>query len=240
VLDDQTLATTTTLPTYLWRPNSPDRFPLVVFIHGYDVGPLTYQRFCRRLAQTGFVVAAPAFPLEDPALGFGLSRSDLPEEALDVRFVVRALTHGALARSLLPGAVAVVGHSDGADVALMVGYEEGLRDPQVRAVVADAPDPMTGTVVIGGPPLLLLQGSDDPVVPFSSSQTVFEQVRATTLYLTLVGAGHLGPIQGGTRWTPALDASVRLFLDATLRGAPRARLVTELRELPYVLVRAHR
>src|SRR5579884_3777615 len=170
----RTLAPERALPTIVWLPSTADRLPLVVFAHGYDVGPDTYSRFCTQLASTGYVVAAPSFPLEDPSRGNGLDRSDLPNEAADVSFVISSMASDArFASRLAAPRVAVVGHSDGADVALMVGYAQGHVDPRVRAIVADAPDPITDQVVPSDVPLLLVQGDADDVVPYSSSQTVF-------------------------------------------------------------------
>lgn len=212
------LAQERSLPTYVWTPVGAGPFPLVVFVQGYGVGPLTYERFCSRLASSGYVVAAPSFPLEDPARGFGLDREDLPEEAIDVSFVITTLEKGALAKEIGATRVAVVGHSDGADIALMTGYEEGTVDARVRAVVAVAPDPITSTVLPSSSPLLLVQGTADSVVPYTASQTVFDQVQAPTYYLSLIGADHLPPIAGDTAWTPVLDAAVAHFLDAAVAG----------------------
>lgn len=233
VEDGQTLAPDRNLPTTVWMPTAAGRFPLVVFAAGYGLGPPAYARFCAQLASAGYVVAAPSFPLEDPAQGHPLDRADLPNEAGDVSFVITSLENGAFASRLEPGKVAVVGHSDGADVALMVGYQQGLVDQRVSAVVADAPDPMAGPIAPSSRPLLLMQGSADPVVPYSSSQTVFEQlgqVAVPVWYVTLLGAGHLSPIQGGTQWTPVLDQDVADFLDATVagRGPGPAALAGEL------------
>jgi alpha-beta hydrolase superfamily lysophospholipase len=207
---------------------------LVVFVHGYNTGPLTYERFCSTLAASGYVVAAPSFPLEDPSRGFGLDRSDLRNEATDVSYVVSELQRASSSRSINPSRTAVVGHSDGADVALMVAYGQGTVDDRVEAVVADAPDPMAGTTVPSLMPLLLLQGTSDSVVPYSSSQTVFRQVRAPVFYLSLSGADHLPPIVGGTPWTPTLDSAVVDFLDATVagRGSGPTGLTAALSALP--------
>jgi dienelactone hydrolase len=207
-----------TLPTYVWTPSGSGPFPLVVFIHGYDVGPLTYERFCSTLAAAGYVVAAPSFPLEDPASGLGLNEADLPNEAADVSFVITTLGGGPLASKIDLKEVAVVGHSDGADVALMMSYEQGTSDGRVRAVVSDAPDPISRSAVSSSVPLLLIQGTADSVVPYSASETVFSQVQAPIYYLSLIGADHLAPIAGGTPWTPVLDNAVADFLDATLAG----------------------
>lgn len=213
-----TLAPTTSLPTTVWRPQAPGPWPLVVFAAGYDLGPSNYATFCSQLASSGYLVAAPAFPLEDPRRGYGLDRADLPNEATDVSFVITTLLAGPLAPMIDPNAIAVVGHSDGADVALMLGYQQGKIDPRVKAIVADAPDPIAGTVVQTQTPLLLVQGNADKVVPYSSSQTVFHQLTGPRYYLTLLGAGHLGPIIGVTPWTPVLEHAVVDFLDAEVAG----------------------
>lgn len=234
ISDGQVLANEISLPTDVWLPSAPGRYPLVVFVHGYDVGPMTYERFCSTLASAGYLVAAPSFPLEDPSRGYGLNRDDLPNEPTDVSFVITTVEQGPLAARVVPGAVAVVGHSDGADVALMIGYQAGKVDPRVRAVVADAPDPMTGPIAASSVPLLLMQGNADTTVPYQSSQTVFAQVGAPRYYLTLLGANHFPPIGGSSPWTPTLDAAVADFLDATVagRGPGTAALPAQLGALP--------
>jgi len=228
------LAPSRSLPTWVWTPTAAGRYPLVVFAHGYGRTPLQYERFCSQLASAGYVVAAPSFPLEDPTRGYGLDRSDLADEAGDVSFVITSLESGATAGRLTPGAVAVVGHSDGADVALEVGYEQGTSDHRVGVVVADAPDPVTAPLSGSDPPLLLVQGTADTVVPYSASQTVFTQLPGPTWYVSLLGADHLPPIQGGTAWTPVLGDAVADFLDATVagRGPGTSGLSAELAASP--------
>ena len=224
------------LPTDVWTPDAPGRYPLVVFVHGYDRSPLQYERFCSTLASSGYVVAAPSFPLEDPTRGFGLDRSDLVNEAADVASVITSMQAAAVTNRIEPSTVAVVGHSDGADVALEVGYEEGTADHRVGALVAIAPDPVTTPLAPSTAPLLLVQGTADSVVPYTSSQTVFDQVPGPTYYVSLLGADHLPPIAGGTPWTPVLDASVADFLDATVahRGSGLAALAGQLGASPLV------
>lgn len=230
-----TVANSRTLPTYIWSPTTGGPYPLVMFAPGYDIGPLQYERFCSTLASSGYVVAAPSFPLEDPSQGFVLDRGDIPNEATDVSFIITSLVAEAASRDIAPSQIAVVGHSDGADVALLTGYGPGKVDSRIQAVVADAPDPMTG-VQTSTVPLLLIQGTADSVVPYSSSQTVFSQVQAPVYYLSLLGANHLPPIAGGTVWTPVLDQAVAQFLDATVahRGPDTAALPSQLAASPLV------
>jgi len=216
VKNGQLISNERVLPTSIWRPSIGGPYPLVIFAHGYRLGPTSYERFCRTLASAGYIVAAPSFPLADAQRGNGVDRGDIPNEATDVSFVINALRAGPVTSDIAAGPVAVVGHSDGADVALMVGYQKAKADLRVGAVVAVAPDAMNGALVASGPPLLLIQGDQDSIVPYSNSQRVFAQVSAKRYYLTLIGADHLPPIYGGTKWTAVLDTAVALFLKATV------------------------
>jgi pimeloyl-ACP methyl ester carboxylesterase len=228
------IAPTRTLPTNIWVPLTPGRLPLVVFAHGFDLGPDSYARFCRALASEGYLVAAPSFPLADPDRGDGLDRSDIPNEASDISFVISSLLQGPLRAHVDPAAIAVVGHSDGADAALMVGYEVSKVDPRVGAIVAISPDAISGRVTTTETPLLLVRGTADAIVPNVSTGTVFGQVASRRYLLTLIGAGHYTPIAGGTVWTPVLDNAVSTFLDATvLHRASAADLAMDLSRLGH-------
>ena len=217
VSNGRTVASTRSLPTTVWRPNRAGVFPLVVFAHGYRLGPPGYARFCAMLADSGYVVAAPSFPLADESRGNGLNRDDIPNEARDVSFVITALRSSVVAPSIASGPVGVAGHSDGADVALIVGYQQGYADPTVGAVVAVAPDAFSGQLSTNRPPLLLVHADADATVPYSESVQVFAHVPGKRTFLTLVGADHLPPIAQNTVWTPTLDGAVVTFFDATLK-----------------------
>jgi dienelactone hydrolase len=228
----ETLASSRPLPTTVIRPATPGRYPLIVFIHGYDTSPSDFARFTKTLAREGFVVAAPSFPLEDPVSGFGLDGSDLPNEAGDVSFVITSILNSSLATYLTPGEIGVVGHSDGADAALEIGYEEGLTDPRVKVVVASAPDPIDVTVISGGPPLLLIHGTDDEIVDPSSSDQVFQTVSAEAWSLTLEGADHASAIFGPSSWTNTFDQAVDDVLSAVLVLHQAEGLTGVLEQLP--------
>jgi len=169
------------------------------------------------LAEAGYIVAAPSFPLADETRGNGLNRDDIPSEALDVAFVINALRGSAIASSITPGQVGVAGHSDGADVALIAGYQKGYADQSIGAVVAVAPDAFLGQLSTNRPSLLLVHADSDATVPYSESVQVFAHVPGQRTFLTLVGADHLPPIAENTVWTPTLDGAVVTFFDATLK-----------------------
>ena len=62
------IAATRTLTTTVTYPSSGGPFPLIVFAHGYQLGPANYGQIMRAIAAGGYVVAAPSFPLADAAV----------------------------------------------------------------------------------------------------------------------------------------------------------------------------
>jgi predicted dienelactone hydrolase len=220
----RTIAPSRTLDTTVYAPSDGGPYPLVVFAHGFQIGPGPYAHLCQVLASAGYVVAAPAFPLTDQAVaGANLDRGDLPNQAGDVSFVITSLTSSppaALTGKVDGAHVGVVGHSDGADTVLDVGYFPFRNDTRVRAVAAFAPDAMTppGGSVGAGVPLLLEHGDHDSIVPFSNSQTVFGQVPSHRFFLVMHGADHLPPVQGVAPWAPVLERTTIAFLDRYVAG----------------------
>ena len=220
------------LPTTVWHPGTPGPHPLVVFAHGYQVGPMTYARFCAALAAQGYVVAAPSFPLADESRGNGLDREDIPNQAVDVDFVINGMR--ATDPSVEDGPVAVVGHSDGGTVALLVAERIGAMHPMVGAVIAIAPDSLKGEFTSSPPPLLIIHSVDDETSAFYNSEVAFAEFTGSRWFLALEGAQHLPPIVGGTPWTPVIDQAVALFLNTELRGSgtsDSAALTSELDQL---------
>jgi predicted dienelactone hydrolase len=70
-------------------------FPLVVFGHGFALRPAVYTRLLDTWARAGYVVAAPAFPVERPDAPGGPDQSDLANEPRDISFVITRLTASA-------------------------------------------------------------------------------------------------------------------------------------------------
>jgi dienelactone hydrolase len=220
-----------TLTTDVWYPKGvPGPRPLVVFAHGFQVGLDPYRRACNAWAERGFVVAAPMFPLTDQSVaGPNLDEADIGNQPADVRFVISQLlaatqSAGTPLHGLIDAArIAVVGHSDGAETALLVGYGASDRDPRVDVVIADAANPLNvqppSAKIRGSAPLLIILGDQDRSVPIQDGLRLLDQVRVPGWLLVLHGADHLSPIAGPSPWTPLLDRVTGDFLAGVFRGS---------------------
>jgi dienelactone hydrolase len=227
-------ARTRTLTTTVAAPAGPGPYPLVMFAHGFNLGPPAYRRLMEVVAAAGYVVAAPSFPLADAAVaGAAVDRGDIPYQSGDLAFVADELTRPPgragspvppdLRRRIDGSRIGAVGHSDGADTVLDLGYHRDRFDPRVRAVVALSPDAVPTP---GGPaqpvPLLLVHGTADPVAPFRESTALFDRLAVPRWLVALPGADHLGPVQGAAPWASALDRAVLAVLDRFVAGSPPA------------------
>jgi dienelactone hydrolase len=206
-----------------------DKFPLLVFAHGFDTDPDTYAWLLRYLARAGFVVAAPLFPVEGAGLPGPPNEGDLPNQPGDVSAVLTAMLSAAapgdwLAGAIDPSRVAVVGHSDGGETVAGMLLIRADRDPRVRAAVI-----LGGQLPTWGPfrplpvPVLLEQGGLDTINPPSNSQALWAALVPPKAYLDVFSATHLGPVTGPTPNGLVVAAVIVDFLRATLlRSRPAA------------------
>jgi len=202
--------------------------PLIVFAHGFALTPATYGGLLSAWARAGYVVAAPAFPLEKAdALG-GPSQSDLVNEPGDVRFVISRLLNldarpgGVLHHTIDPARIAVAGHSDGGVTALAVAYDRRFRDARLRAaiVLSGAELPGMGSFAPRGPPLLAVQGTADPINAPATTAAYFGRAHRPKFLLWLLGASHRPPYTTEQPQLGIVEDATIAFLDHYLRGAP--------------------
>jgi dienelactone hydrolase len=214
-------------------PSPAGPYPLVVFGHGFNLVPRVYRRLLDAVASAGYVVAAPAFPLERANAPGGPDESDIVNQPRDVSFVISRMLAASAAGGPLSGlidrrSIAVAGHSDGATTASAVGYDRRYRDPRAGAVVTLAGGFLGGSSPRGAPPLLAAQGTADQVNPPRATYSFYARARRPKYLLRLVGAGHEDPY---TREQPQLgvvERTVVAFLDLYLEHRPEAarRLAT--------------
>ena len=213
-------------------------FPLVIFGHGFAVTPALYARMLQSWARAGYVVAAPAFPLENADAPGGPDESDLVNQPVDMSFVISRMLAASRARSgpfaglIDPTQIAVTGQSDGGDTALAVAYDSTFRDSRVKAAVilsgAEIPGVGGFTFPPGSPPLLATQGTADTVNPPSATNAFFDAAQRPKYLLSLIGAEHLPPYSDQQPQLTIVEHVTIAFLDGYLKHRPgaAARLVS--------------
>lgn len=233
-------ATDDQLPTTVWYPTTrpstghraAGRYPLLVFSQGFDVPVSSYSALVTDWASAGFVVAGPTYPHTAPSTPTTLDRADLVHHPVDLRAVITTMIDaGHTPRSVLSGRingleVGLVGQSDGGDVSLAVADNSCCRITGVKAtaILSGAEyenfggqyfEP--GTPV--GPPLLVVQGTEDTINPPVCSEALYDAATAPKYYLDLLDATHLGPYTESTSPYLAVVASVTTdFFEGELAG----------------------
>jgi pimeloyl-ACP methyl ester carboxylesterase len=217
----QTISSTRSLVTLVWVPERAGRSPLIVFAHGFEVGPTPYTALLEAWAAQGYVVAAPEFPLTDLAVaGSSLDENDIDNQPADVRFVTDYLVsqQSPLADRIDPTRVAVAGHSDGAETALAASADPAQAgEPTYRAVLAFGPQPV---LALAGhnPPLLVEQGDEDEINPPSQGYATFADAAPPKYLMVAKGGGHLPPLEAGSPFLPGIEAVSEAFLNVYVAG----------------------
>jgi dienelactone hydrolase len=204
--------------------------PLIVFGHGFAVTPAPYARLLDAWTKAGYVVAAPVFPLENARAPGGPNERDLVNQPADMSLVITRLLAASRARRgrlhalIDPRHVAVAGQSDGGDTALAAAYDPRVRDRRVGAaiILSGAEDPFAPAFALAlhGPPLLAIQGTDDPINPPSLTYTFFASAPRPKFLLKLVGAGHLPPYTVPGRQLNEVERVTIAFLDSYFKHRP--------------------
>jgi len=201
-------------------------YPLVVLSHGFGNGKEALRYFAIALAEHGYVVAAPTFPLSNRDAPGGPIADDLVEQARDVSFVADVmLDHVAGAPSPFPGAIdrdrlGTGGRSLGGSTTLLVAFHPDFRDPRLRAAAPISPSYDVAKAVVRNDrffdgiatPLLVVGGSDDDLAPFGPNQQLaYDRANPPKILVDLIGEGHVPEVEATNR---ALVA----FFDVFLRG----------------------
>jgi dienelactone hydrolase len=196
-------------------------FPLIVFAHGFDLTPAIYSRLLDQWARAGYFVAAPVFPVENTGASGGPSRADLVNEPGDIRFVISSLIAATSpVRALVDGSrIAVAGQSDGAIAAFSAAYDRRYRDPRIDAAMVMSGGPLGGYLPATGPapPLLAVQGTQDPFNPPSVTANYYRTMRRPKFLLWLTHASHLPPYTTDDRWATVVRRATTAFLNRYLR-----------------------
>jgi predicted dienelactone hydrolase len=239
-------ASTRTLDTRIWAAAAAPRGApscsragcgLLVLAHGYGGSTARFEAIGQFLAQAGYLVAAPSFPLtNEDAPGGHLTftaLADVAQQPGDVSFLIGRLLAASgdpadeLHGRIDPARVGVLGHSLGGATVLGATRTGCCTDPRIGAVVAVAP---AWTVLEAylhekpgpdGPPTLIVNGSADTTVVPALSIQLFELLSPPRVYVEVPGAHHSDLIENVGPPGPFLDPTERAaaaFFDAELAG----------------------
>lgn len=214
------------LPVYVRFPEGgPGHYPLVVFAHGYNVTPHPYARLLQALAQAGFVVAAPVFPLTNAHAPGGANENDLVNQPGDMTAVITRMIRDSRRQgdpfsALVNGQeVAVAGQSDGGITALLSAYNTHYRDRRVKAAVimAGAAPSIGGyDFAPGSPPMLAIQGTADTTNLPKNTYKFFRRASRPKFLLKLLGAQHLPPYTNQQPQLGIVERTTAAFLNLYL------------------------
>lgn len=193
------------LDVFLVTPVGRGPFPLVVFGHGSGTNAQRSAALLDEIAREGFIVAGPNF-----------TGTDIHQSAVEMSRTIDQLTSAA--SPLAPGRldakhIAVLGHSLGAFTSLAIAYNSCCRDPRLSAAVTvEGPvgDLPNGTYSLRAPPLLIVLGDSDFLVPPATGRQLLDRFLGPAYLLTIVGGDHRG---GLTASDPAHAVVMRTILD---------------------------
>ena len=208
------------LPTTVWYPDAPGRFPLVLFSHGLGGLPENYAAVTTRWAAAGFVVAAPAYPHTNGHAS-RIQVLDIGNQPADGSAVLDSLLEGPLAGHIDGSRIAAAGHSAGGYTT--VGMFTGHRDRRLTAGIVIAGGPLGGAFTGPAAPLLFVHGDKDPTVTYATGRAAYDRVPWPKAFLTVVGGDHLGYLGPGDRPFDAALATTTDFLRWTLYGDAAAK-----------------
>jgi predicted dienelactone hydrolase len=216
------------LETWLWAPDAPGPFPLIVFAHGFNGHPELFGQLFGAWASHGYVVAAPQFPrtsseAADPTAGL----PDFASQPGDLAFVLdevldRAEPGGELDGVVDADRVGAAGLSLGGGTVYGFAYNECCRDDRVDAVeiLAGADFPLPGELDLSrGPPLLVVHGTLDPAIPYATAQRLVASAGVPTWFVTLVDGLHSQPFDDlDSPYDRHVEAFTTDFWDVHLAG----------------------
>lgn len=202
--DDRPDLPTRSLETRLYVPQGDGPFPLVVQAHGFNGHPRKYTELGMTWAEAGYVVALPAFPLTNDTTPGGAVFQDYVNQPADLSFVidqVLALSQSddpVLGGRVDPERIGVSGHSLGGATAYGIAFNDCCRDDRIDAVTLMSTLPLPfdgGTYDFSGTPLLMLQLTEDPVVPYDAATTTYAEAASPKFLVTLEGGVHPEPYE---------------------------------------------
>ncbi|GAA3286663.1 alpha/beta hydrolase [Dactylosporangium vinaceum] len=200
----------------------PGQFPLILWSHGFYSNPQMQEGMTKFLAESGYIVAAPAYPFTKKD-GPKFDKTDVPNQALDASFVISELMKpgSPLAASIDSDRLGAIGHSGGGTTTDWLFT--GKRDPRLKVGVIFAGRP-TGAYKGSPVPMLFVHGDKDPVVAYSQGRESYGKDPWPKAFLTIEGGEHGAGTNDPERGHVQVLATLLDFLDYAFNGDDVARM----------------
>jgi len=179
-----------TLPLLVLAPEGDGPFPVVVFAHGVTASGPAYEPFLTAIAEAGYVVVAPTFPLSSGPDGTIFDYVNQPADM----YVALDEVHQALGERVDTERLALAGHSLGAMTTVGAAYHSCCADDDVDAAVVlsgvEAPFPDGDYGDRPPVPMLLAHGDLDSTIVVSSSEDLFARATGPVAFLRFPAGTH--------------------------------------------------
>jgi dienelactone hydrolase len=213
------------LPTTVYLPAVDGAAPLILLAHGLNGHPRKFTSLARRWAEAGYVVAVPRFPVssdefpELDSIAFDARIADLPEQAVDVSFVIDAI--GTLGGRVDRRRLGLYGLSLGSLTVWSTVARNGLATASIHGLIqSDGGFPGDVASLSEAPfPVFVAHSDIDPLFPIEGVLEEFEALPNPRYLLVLHGADHAAV--GENSPTPADEAyriATTVFWDRCLGG----------------------
>jgi predicted dienelactone hydrolase len=213
------------LPTTVYVPAVDDAAPLILLAHGFNGHPGKFTTLARHWAEAGYVVAVPRFPVSsddfpelDPIV-FDARIADLPEQAVDVSFVIDAI--GTLGGRVDRRRIGLFGLSLGSLTVWSTVTRNGLATAGIRGLIqSDGGFPGGLATLSEAPfPVLIAHSDADPLFPIAGVLEEFEALPNPRYLLVLHGADHAAVGENSpTSADEAYRIATTVFWDRCLGG----------------------
>ncbi|WP_101756571.1 CocE/NonD family hydrolase [Oceanicoccus sp. KOV_DT_Chl] len=192
-----------TLVSTLWYPDRKVEggFPLIVYSHGFSSNRSDGEYLAQHLTSKGYVVVAADFPLTNASAPGGPLVKDVVNQPADVSFLIDTLLQHnfnpehALADMIDPERIGLMGLSLGGMTTTLAAYHPTMADSRVDAALslAGPTDQFTAAFFQQRTPaFLMLAGTADALVPYSSNALPVLQKIPNAQLLTIAEGSHMG------------------------------------------------
>jgi len=218
----------------IWLPGDKEGapYPLVVYSHGYMSQFKDGEYILDFLASHGYVAVSADFPLSNGSAPGGPVIADIANQPGDISFLIgQMLARSKQADNLLHGMVdgdriAVLGLSLGGLTAELVGFDQKLRDPRIRAAISMAGPSQFLTPEFFADdsiPLMYIGGTADAIVPYRENAQPLPRKYKNSILVTLDSGSHVGFIDMAPALFRWLDNPDKLGCVGLMYGLKKAQ-----------------